>query len=145
MSNNKKKKNTSGSGVNSKSLKSSKKNKIIAANCHITVGNDGNNVFVCFTDLSNGEVFAISSGGRFHKGNKKRTPSCGRDTASAAVKDALAMGVQNIVTIFVRGIGPQRELAIKEIVSQFNLKSVTIIDLTSTAFNGCRPPKRRKV
>ena len=145
MKNSKKKKNAASSGANSKSLKSSKKNKIVAANCHITVGNDGNNIFVCFTDLANGEVFAISSGGRFHKGNKKRTPSCGRDTASASSKDAIAMGVQNIVTIFVRGIGPQRELAIKEIVSQFNLKSVAIVDLTSTAFNGCRAPKRRKV
>ena len=99
-----------------------------------------NNTIVTFTDV-NGNVIAWSSSGAIgYKGTKKSTPyaaSLAADAASLAAKDH---GMQE-VSIKVKGIGPGKDSARKQIeVAGF--KVIEIKDVTPIPYNGTRPPRK---
>jgi small subunit ribosomal protein S11 len=48
------------------------------------------------------------------------------------------------IDVFVKGPGSGRETAIRSL-GAVGLEVGTIQDVTPTAHNGCRPPKRRRV
>ncbi|ERH19185.1 ribosomal protein S11 [Actinobaculum sp. oral taxon 183 str. F0552] len=48
------------------------------------------------------------------------------------------------VDVFVKGPGSGRETAIRSLTAS-GLEVTSISDVTPQAFNGCRPPKRRRV
>ncbi|MDO8435215.1 MAG: 30S ribosomal protein S11 [bacterium] len=103
-----------------------------------------NNTIVSFADAQ-GNVVSWSSAGKIgFKGPKKSTPYA----ASLVVRDAATVAREQYgmkeVDIFVQGIGPGRDSAVRA-VSGNGLVVHIIKDMTPVPHNGCRPPKVRRV
>lgn len=98
------------------------------------------NTIVSFSDLK-GNVFAWSSSGKIgYKGTKKKTPYAAGLAAAAALEKAKEYGLKE-VTILVKGIGPGKSTARKQIeTSGLVIKEVK--DVTPQPHNGTRPPKK---
>jgi len=102
-----------------------------------------NNTIVTVTDMQGNTVITASAGSAGFKGSRKSTPFAARMAAEQAMKDAAAIGLQE-VEIYVKGPGPGRESAIRAVQAQ-GMKVVAITDVTPVPHNGCRPPKKRRV
>ncbi len=74
------------------------------------------------------------------KASKKKTPFAAGLSAEAAANAAKDQGVVK-VDVYVKGLGPGRENAIRSIQSA-GLEITSITDETPVPHNGCRPPKR---
>ncbi len=99
-----------------------------------------NNTIVTITD-KNGQAIAWASSGKIgYKGSKKKTPFAAGMTAEAAANAAKEHGLKK-VDVYVRGLGPGRENAIRSLQAA-GLEVTAIIDETPVPHNGCRPPKR---
>ena len=76
-------------------------------------------------------------------------PGAGKSTfaaqmaAEAAGRRAMEHGMKR-VDVFVKGPGSGRETAIRSLQAA-GLEVGQITDVTPVPFNGCRPPKRRRV
>lgn len=99
-----------------------------------------NNTIVTISD-KNGNAISWSSAGRIgYNGSKKKTPFAAGLTAEAAAQAAILEGVKK-VEVYVKGLGPGRENAIRSLQSA-GLEVTSIVDETPIPHNGCRPPKR---
>ena len=99
-----------------------------------------NNTIVTISD-KDGNAISWSSAGRIgYTGSKKKTPFAAGLTAEAAGAAAVEQGVKK-VEVYVKGLGPGRENAIRSLQSA-GLEVTSIIDETPIPHNGCRPPKR---
>ena len=99
-----------------------------------------NNTIVTISD-KDGNAISWSSAGRIgYLGSKKKTPFAAGLTAEAAAAAAIEQGVKK-VEVYVKGLGPGRENAIRSLQSA-GLEVTSIIDETPIPHNGCRPPKR---
>ena len=102
-----------------------------------------NNTIVSITD-PNGAVISWASAGEVgFKGSRKSTPYAAQMAAEAAAKRAQEHGLRK-VDVFVKGPGSGRETAIRSLQAA-GLEVGSISDVTPSAHNGCRPPKRRRV
>ncbi len=102
-----------------------------------------NNTIVTLTDRE-GAVISWSSTGRVgFKGSKKSTPYAAQMAATAAARDAMALGLKR-VEVWVKGPGVGREAAVRSLQGA-GLEILAIRDVTPIPHNGCRPPKRRRV
>ena len=102
-----------------------------------------NNTIVTITDPS-GAVLPWSSAGEMgFNGSRKSTPYAAQMAAEAAAKRAQEHGVRK-VDVFVKGPGSGRETAIRSLQAT-GIEVGSIQDVTPSAHNGCRPPKRRRV
>lgn len=102
-----------------------------------------NNTIVTVTD-PDGKILCWSSPGTVgFKGSRKSTPFAANVAAKDVVKKAKAHGISE-VEVFLRGPGSGKESAVRSIRSE-GLNVKTIMDLTPTPHNGCRPKKRRRV
>jgi len=99
-----------------------------------------NNTLVTFTDVNGNALSWGSSGTVGYKGSKKKTPFAGGLAADAAAKAAMELGIKK-VEVFVNGLGPARENAIRAIQAT-GIEITAINDETPVPHNGCRPPKR---
>lgn len=103
-----------------------------------------NNTIVTFADQA-GNALSWSSAGKIgFKGPKKSTPYA----ATLVVRDASTPAREQYgmreVDIFVSGIGPGRDAAVRAI-SGNGLVVHIIKDMTPVPHNGCRPAKVRRV
>ena len=99
-----------------------------------------NNTIVTITDKEGNVISWASAGTTGYKGSKKKTPFAAGMTAEAAGASAIEHGVKKI-DVFVKGLGPGRENAIRSLqVAGLEITSIT--DDTPVPHNGCRPPKR---
>lgn len=99
-----------------------------------------NNSIVTITD-KDGNVLSWASAGTIgYKGSKKKTPFAAGSSAEAAGRAAMDCGVKK-VEAHVKGLGPGRENAIRELQA-VGLEVTSIVDETPIPHNGCRPPKR---
>ncbi len=102
-----------------------------------------NNTIVTVAD-SEGKVLCWSSPGTTgFKGSRKSTPFAASIAAKEAVKKARAHGMQE-VRVYVKGPGAGKESAVRSIKTE-GMMVKSILDLTPTPHNGCRPKKRRRV
>lgn len=102
-----------------------------------------NNIIISLAN-SNGDVLVSSSAGRKgFKGARKNTPLAAKMAAQDCYNIAHSRGVKE-VDIFVNGPGAGREAAIRE-AEACGLYVNSIVDNTSVPYNGCRPPKRRRL
>ena len=98
-----------------------------------------NNIIVSLTN-SEGQVISWSSAGKMgFRGSKKNTPYA----AQMAAQVAFDLGLRK-VKAYVKGPGNGRESAIRT-VHGAGIEVVEIVDVTPLPYNGCRPPKRRRV
>ena len=114
------------------------KKNIPEAQAHIS--STYNNTLVTITDKEGNTISWASSGTIGYKGAKKKTPYAAGLAAEAAGKQAMDSGVVK-VEVFVKGLGPGRETAIRAIPAA-GLEVMSITDVTPVPHNGCRPPKR---
>ncbi|HOA16813.1 MAG TPA: 30S ribosomal protein S11 [Fervidobacterium sp.] len=102
-----------------------------------------NNTIICLTD-PNGHVLSWGSGGTAgFEGTRKGTPYASQLVADKIAKDAVKIGIKR-VDVVVRGPGAGRETAIRTLQAA-GIEVDNIKDATPIPFNGCRPPKRRRV
>lgn len=106
------------------------------AHIHVTY----NNTIITITDMDGNTVSWASAGTIGYKGSKKKTPFAAGLTAEAAAAAAKEQGVVK-VDVYVKGLGPGRENAIRSIQTA-GLEITSITDETPVPHNGCRPPKR---
>jgi small subunit ribosomal protein S11 len=120
-----------------------RKEKKNVAHGHAHIKSTFNNTIVSITDPS-GAVIAWASAGQVgFKGSRKSTPFAAQMTAEAAARRAQEHGMRK-VDVFVKGPGSGRETAIRALQAA-GLEVGSIQDVTPVPFNGCRPPKRRRV
>ena len=99
-----------------------------------------NNTIVTITDKDGNAISWASSGGLGFKGSKKSTPFAAGMASEQAGKAAYDLGMRK-VEVFVKGLGPGRETAIRSLQTA-GLEVTGITDVTPIPHNGCRPPKR---
>ena len=102
-----------------------------------------NNTLLTLTDVGGKVLYWRSAGSIGFKGTKKGTPFAASKAAETMVLAAKKIGIEK-VAVFVKGLGPGRESAVRSIASH-GLEIVSIADITPIPHNGCRPPKVRRV
>ena len=102
-----------------------------------------NNTIVTITDVNGETISADSAGTVGFKGARKSTPFAASRASEKAVGKAKRVGLRE-VEVRVKGPGPGRESAITALQAN-GLRVTAIEDHTPIPFNGCRPPKKRRV
>ncbi len=102
-----------------------------------------NNTLITIADKAGNALVWASAGTAGFKGSKKSTPFAATMAAEQAGREAVAMGVRNVV-VRVQGPGSGRESAIQALAAA-GLNIQSIHDVTPLPHNGCRPPKKRRV
>jgi small subunit ribosomal protein S11 len=102
-----------------------------------------NNTIVTISDLQGNVISWASSGNMGFKGSRKGTPFAAGMAAEQAAAVALDHGIRE-VSVYVKGPGAGREAAIRSLQAA-GIDVTTIKDVTPIPYNGCRPPKRRRV
>ena len=110
---------------------------------HAYIKSTFNNTIVSLTDTTGAVISWSSAGDMGFKGSRKSTPYAAQLAAEAAARRAQEHGLKK-VDVFVKGPGSGRETAIRSLTAA-GLEVGSITDVTPQAFNGCRPPKRRRV
>ena len=110
---------------------------------HAYIKSTFNNTIVSITDPTGAVISWASSGQVGFKGSRKSTPFAAQLAAEAAARRAQEHGMKK-VDVFVKGPGSGRETAIRSLQAA-GLEVGSIQDVTPQAFNGARPPKRRRV
>ncbi|MEK9809413.1 MAG: 30S ribosomal protein S11 [Candidatus Nanopelagicales bacterium] len=131
----------SGSKAGAKKVRRKEKKNIAHGHAHIK--STFNNTIVSITDPTGAVVAWSSSGQVGFKGSRKSTPFAAQLAAEAAARRAMEHGMRK-VDVFVKGPGSGRETAIRSLQAT-GLEVGSIQDVTPVPFNGCRPPKRRRV
>nr|YP_009745163.1 ribosomal protein S11 [Halymenia maculata]QIG87173.1 ribosomal protein S11 [Halymenia maculata] len=102
-----------------------------------------NNTIITITDLKGETISWSSSGASGFKGAKKGTPFAAQTAAEKAAKQALDQGMKQ-AEVMVNGPGAGRETAIRALQAT-GIEITLIKDITPVPYNGCRPPKKRRV
>lgn len=102
-----------------------------------------NNTIVTISDPQGNVISWASSGNVGFKGSRKGTPFAAGMAAEQAAAVAMDHGIKE-VSVFVKGPGAGREAAIRSLQAA-GIDVTTIKDVTPIPYNGCRPPKRRRV
>lgn len=102
-----------------------------------------NNTMITITDEKGGAIAAASAGALGFKGAKKSTPYAAQLAVASALDKARSRGFSK-ATVFVSGVGPGRDSAVRAL-SNTGIDVSLIKDITPLAHNGCRPKKARRV
>lgn len=103
-----------------------------------------NNTIVTITDGFGKPIVVDSCGMHGFSGTRKSTPYAATITAGSAVQKAIGDYGFREAIIFVKGIGPGREAALRALKNS-DIEIVKIVDVTPVPHNGVRPPKIRRV
>nr|YP_010185340.1 ribosomal protein S11 [Ishige okamurae]QVJ99684.1 ribosomal protein S11 [Ishige okamurae]WAM63980.1 30S ribosomal protein S11 [Ishige okamurae] len=103
-----------------------------------------NNTIVTISDLNGKTISWSSSGNADFTGSRKGTPFAAQKAAEEATRKAKDLYGLKRVDVVIKGPGPGREPAVRA-VHQNGIRINSIKDITGIPYNGCRPPKRRRV
>ena len=121
--------------------KKSSKKQVIKGNVYIHAS--FNNTIVTVTDEKGGVLSWASAGNLGFRGTRKSTPFAATLVGKSAAEKARRFGFTE-ADVFVKGVGPGREAAIRGLFSAgVDIKG--IIDNTPIPHGGVRPPKSRRV
>ena len=107
------------------------------------VNSSFNNTKILISDVQGNAIAWSSAGTMGFKGSRKSTPYA----AQVAAEDAGPTAQEHRVktpAVQVPGPGPGRASALRAL-SAIGFTVTSIRDVTPSAHNGCRPPKRRRV
>lgn len=110
---------------------------------NVYISSSYNNTIVTLSDLSGNVLAAKSAGSVGFKGTKKGTSFAASKVGETIAGIVLKLGIEK-VHVFVKGIGPGRDSAVRSLVAQ-GLNVVSIKDVTPIPHNGCRQAKVRRV
>ena len=102
-----------------------------------------NNTLITLTDPDGSVVAWGSAGSVGFKGSRKGTAFAAQRAAEAAARRAMEHGLRQ-VEVLIQGPGAGREAAIRSLQAA-GIQVTSIRDVTPIPFNGCRPPRRRRV
>jgi small subunit ribosomal protein S11 len=122
-------------------IKKKIKNQIFTGIVHIKI--TFNNTIVTVTDLKGAAIAWASTGSAGFTGGRKGTAFAAQKATTKAIINAKEYGLQK-VEIVVKGQGPGREAALRSF-QNIGVRVISIKDITAIPYNGCRPPKRRRV
>jgi small subunit ribosomal protein S11 len=123
--------------IKSKTLK--KKNLVAIVNILST----SNNTIINISDIYNRTLFFGSGGLLGIKGSRRSTSYAGQAMANVLGKKLFSLGIKYIY-VKLKGFGKGRFTSIKGFsILGFNILSIS--DVTSLPFNGCKPPKKRRI
>jgi len=123
-------------------MKKKMKRTIVTGTMHVYA--TFNNTIVTVSDLNGNTLSWASAGTVDFKGSRKGTPFASQKAAEKAALKARELYGLKRLEVVVKGSGPGREPAIRA-VYQKGIRIVSIKDVTFIPYNGCRPPKRRRV
>lgn len=103
-----------------------------------------NNTLITVTDEKGNPAVSGSCGMYGFSGTRKPTPYAATITTGTTIKRAMTDYGLRSVDVFVKGIGPGREAALRAI-KESEIEVNRIIDITPIPHNGVRPPKVRRV
>lgn len=103
-----------------------------------------NNTIITITNEKGEPVVVESCGMHGFKGTRKSTPHAATVTTESALKKAIENLNFKIADVFIKGIGPGREAALR-VIKGSNIDINNIIDITPVPHNGVRPPKVRRM
>ncbi len=103
-----------------------------------------NNTMITVTDHTGRPIVLGSCGMYGFSGTRKSTPYAATITTDATLKKVMNNYKLKEATVYVKGIGPGREAALR-VIKGTNLDIDKIIDITPIPHNGVRPPKLRRV
>lgn len=103
-----------------------------------------NNTLVSASDDKGAVLVTGSSGMHGFSGTRKSTPYAATVTTEAVLKKVSTENGMRKAVVYVKGIGPGREAALRAIKTS-TVDVDTIIDVTPVPHNGVRPPKVRRV
>ncbi len=102
-----------------------------------------NNTIITITDLAGNTLCWSSAGNCGFKGSKKCTAFAGQVAAKDAAVKAKNFGLESL-NIILSGQGDGKDLAIQSFInSGFIITSLK--NQSNIPYNGCRPPKKRKL
>ncbi len=122
--------------------KNKRKKKIIKIDVVTVYIKTTNNTIITVTNELGNALCWNSSGVCGFKGAEKGTPFAAQVTAEEIIPKLQELGVTKL-KIFFHGSGDGRESALEPFVNLFDI--ITIRDYLKIPFNGCRPPKKRKL
>lgn len=103
-----------------------------------------NNTIITVTDENGGPIVVGSTGMHGFTGTRKSTPYAATITTEATLKKAITQSGLRSARIFVKGIGPGREAALRAVKgSEVDIDQ--IVDITPVPHNGVRAPKVRRM
>ena len=125
-------------------LRRSKKTRKTVEKGIVSIKATFNNTHVVVSD-EDGNVLTWATAGRAgFRGARESTPYAAQITSEKALEDAKTLhGLQSAV-VYVKGIGPGRDQAIRGVVNS-GVDLEAIFDETPIPFNGCRKKKVRKL
>jgi len=103
-----------------------------------------NNTLVSVSDEKGAVIATGSSGMHGFSGTRKSTPYAATVTTETVLKKVAADFGMRSAVVFMKGIGPGREAALRAIKGS-TVDIDSIIDVTPVPHNGVRPPKVRRV
>jgi len=123
---------------------SKQKSKKIVEKGRIYITATFNNTMVTVADEKGSPLVVGSTGMHGFTGTRKSTPHAATVTMEAVLKKAMEEHGLRFADIFVKGIGPGRESALRSVKAS-KVEINRIIDVTPVPHNGVRPPKIRRV
>lgn len=109
----------------------------------VHINNTFNNIHILLTER-NGNIRAASSAGMSgFRGARKAQPVAAERAAEELAKKALKLGYTT-VDVRLKGAGPNKQYAVQALRAS-GLNITSLADITPIPYNGCRPPKRRRV
>jgi len=102
-----------------------------------------NNTIATVTDMKGHTLAWATAGGCGFRGSRKSTPFAGQVATSKAVQKVREQYGAKTAEIRVFGPGPGRDASVRAVREHLQISA--IYDVTGIPFNGCRPPKERRV
>jgi small subunit ribosomal protein S11 len=126
-----------------KPLRRKEKTKLVPRRGLFRIRTTFNNTIICVTSSSGNPLLWSSAGSCGFKGTRKKTPLAAKVAASSVGRRAFGGGMRKAVVV-LHGPGKGRQIAIRAIHA-CGIRVTSIKELSHISYNGCRPPKQRRV
>lgn len=120
-----------------------KKIKKFDSHCIANIFTTYNNTIITVSDLKGNTLYWASAGTSGLKGSRKSSLFAAQMVAEEIIEKAQEFGITEF-DILINGCGKGREIVI-ETLSNEGFTIGIIKDITGVPYNGCRPPKKRKL
>ncbi|KAH7447333.1 hypothetical protein KP509_01G101800 [Ceratopteris richardii] len=88
-------------------------------------------------------ILWCSAGASGFKGTRKSTPFAAQAAAETAIRASIDRGMKQ-VEVMMNGPGPGRDTALRAI-RRSGIVIIFVRDVTPMPYNGCKPPRKRRV